>query len=313
MEKCTLEMPPTNDKNTSGKGWNARDTRTFASVVARNDEQFDHDNYSDEDSNGISDTMMQEDSSDEVEEGEIIADDIDKVEDSFLRDNTGAGDGQSEQETERVNDDSDPVINDVHGKNDNYHGEPHQPLAELSLGGNFDSDKVNDNNIDNLNKSDNISFGELKNLVPNGCFGAFIQNGAVSSPVGPNGVIIMGQMSANNEASMGCMDAMGPELNFTGSFSKRRKIRANEQCIRSIPPPPTFNVDKPMLPEPELNLNNSPANSATATPHLNPDVDATPEIVRTVRIGRVIGFDIDVDNDILIDAMGETGVQNVTR
>ncbi|KAI3522755.1 hypothetical protein L1887_00805 [Cichorium endivia] len=226
------------------------------------DEQFEHDDYSEEDSDGISDTMMHEDSSDEYKESEIIADDVDKVEDSFAPDNAGAGDVRLEQETVKVNDDSNPVINDAYGKKDNYHGEPHQPLGELSSGGKYDSDKRNNNDRDNLNNSDNISFGELKILVPNGCFGPFNQNWAVSPPAGPNGVILMGRVSTNNE---GGVDSLGPELNFT------------------------------------------------ATSHLNPDVDATPEIVRTVRIGRAIGFDIDVDNDILIDAMGETGVQNVAR
>ncbi|KAI3698922.1 hypothetical protein L2E82_42844 [Cichorium intybus] len=262
------------------------------------DEQFEHDDYSEEDSDAIYDTMMHVDSSDEYEEGEIIVDEVDKVEDSFLPDNAGAGDGRSEQETAKVNDDSNPDINDVHGEKDNYHGEPHQPLGELSSGRNYDSDKRNNNDNGNLNNSDNISFGELKILVPNGCFGPFNQKGAVSTPVGPNGVILMGWISTNNE---GGMDSLGPELNFTGSYSIRRKIRSTELGIRSLPPPPpqNFNTDIPMAPEPELNLNNSPANSATATPLLNPDVDVTPEIMRTVRIGRAIGFNIDVDNDIL--------------
>ncbi|KAI3790270.1 hypothetical protein L2E82_03193 [Cichorium intybus] len=90
----------------------------------RGEDFQEQDDFSDDDSIGISDTVMIEDEEDEVEEGEIVGDDEEKVEDSFRRDT--AGDGKLDQAGELAGDDSGSIhesINGAHGENEKELGE----------------------------------------------------------------------------------------------------------------------------------------------------------------------------------------------
>ncbi|KAI3767471.1 hypothetical protein L2E82_17603 [Cichorium intybus] len=111
----------------------------------------------------------------------------------------------------------------------------------------------------------------------------------------------------------GHLDPLGPDLEFTGSFTKRRKIRNSIQGDKIFPPPPNFESVEPIVATQEINLNNSPSIPVSINAHTDPITSSTPEIVRTARIGRAIGFDIEGDNEILMAAMGETGACNHNR
>ncbi|KAI3751029.1 hypothetical protein L2E82_22028 [Cichorium intybus] len=199
------------------------------------EERIDSDGCSDNDSDGISDTIMFGDDTDDIEDGEIVGDETVAVEDSFRRETVG--DGIPDQAGETRGDGSDsqqPFINCMHGKPGNMLGESHQP-------GGVSSPEMNSANIKKFdpNESDNVSFGELKKMIPNGCFGPFNHNRVVPPPAGPIGDVCMDQDSVRN-ISLGGMDTMGPDRDFTGSYTKRRRIRVSDQCDGNIPPPPNF-------------------------------------------------------------------------
>ncbi|CAI9295733.1 unnamed protein product [Lactuca saligna] len=242
------------------------------------DEDEDQVDFSDDDDNfvGVSDTVMIEDEVDDIEEREIVGDDTEKVEDYFRG-----------------------ITNEP--------GESQLPLGKSPLVVNNENSK-----IDNLNSSDNNSFGELKNLIPNGCFGPFNSKWVSPSNGGPEVDKTIGlDFGKLNEA--GHLDTLGPDLDFIGSYSKRRKIKNNDLCDRNFPPPPNFESEAPQMDTQIIKLNKSPSNPASNNVHLDPTIISIPEIVRTTRIGRSIGFDIDEENMILIEAMDETGACNHTR
>ncbi|KAI3763654.1 hypothetical protein L2E82_13648 [Cichorium intybus] len=235
-------------------GWFPLKAPEFAIGV----EYQDGDDISDDDSEGISDTVMIEDDVVEIEEGEIVGDEEEKVEDSFPENFAGDVDGKLDEMGEMIGDDSvfvQPFINVVHGNCGLEHDDNQPPRVDFSA--RECNEKLREEDTESTN---NISFGDLKKLIPNGCFGPFNFSKAIHSPSSP-----------------------------------------------------IAEIDEPAIVTQEINLNKSPTNPNTSSPLLDPAVVSTPEIIRTARIGHAIGFDIDANNEILIEAMGEVGVCNAIK
>ncbi|KAI3504304.1 hypothetical protein L1887_32875 [Cichorium endivia] len=254
-------------------------------MIMTGEEEYDEN----DDEDGISDTMILDDESD-VEEGEILESENDDevVEETVLLNNNTSGE-QS------------PVTAPVHmnGGNHNSHGDGVSQCGESqqSLGENTKlKSPIKAHSVptpDNLNCS-NIGPGFGKNFEHlKGCFGPF----TFTAGAGHSGSI-----SSHN-------------LDFSGSFIKRRRLRMgrgsfNTQVV-DLPTaekfpfqPPPIDVHSP------IDLNNSPTASHCDPPQNSSDViPLIPEIERTAEIGRMVGFDIAKDNDILKEIMGEAGDQ----
>ncbi|KAI3764345.1 hypothetical protein L2E82_14352 [Cichorium intybus] len=277
-------------------------------VMNEEDDELVDFSENEDDSVGISDTVMIEDDEDEIEDGEIVGVDTENVEDSFR--GTTAGEEFADQSREMVGDAPAPMqpsINYSHEKNRSNPGEPQQPLRNSPTVVNSGYSKE-----DNSLASDNLSFGDLKNLIPNGCFGPFNSKWATPPHGGPVNSENVGQ-DFGKLNDTGHLDTLGPNAEFSGSYAKRRKIRNITQADRNIPPPPNFESDEPPMDTQEINFHKSPSHPVSNNTHFDPTIISTPEIMRTARIGRAIGFDIDGDNEILIAAMGETGACNHNR
>ncbi|KAI3495687.1 hypothetical protein L1887_38033 [Cichorium endivia] len=264
---------------------------------------------------------MVDDDVDEVEEGEIVGDEEEKVEDSFPENFAGDVEGKLDEMGEMIGDDSvsvQPGINVVPGNCDLEHDDNQPPRVDFSL--RECNEKPREEDTESAN---NISFGDLKKLIPNGCFGPFNSNNTIHSLRSPNAKVGLGRevgLSNMGDHEVGLsnmgdhLETLGQNIDFSGSYTKRRKLRNNSRSFDSCPPPPPiFEPDDHVIATQEINLNKSPTNPNISNSPLETAVFSTPEIIRTARIGQAIGFDIEADNEILVEAMGEVGVCNGNR
>ncbi|KAI3525529.1 hypothetical protein L1887_04382 [Cichorium endivia] len=256
------------------------------------DEEEEYDEGDDED--GISDTMILDDELD-VEEGEILEneEDVEVVEETVLASNDTSGDISPMTAPVQLDDGN----RNARGMGESQHGESQQSLGDKSPGENSPLNlpiKINsDPNSDNLNKS-NIGpdFGENFDLLK-GCFGPFTFTAGVGHS----------------------RSSLGHNLDFEGSYIKRRRIRMgrgsfNTQNVDLPNGEKSFFNPPPVDPHPPIDLNTSPFASISDWPCATTTATSLiPEIERTAEIGRLVGFDIEKENVILKEVMGEAGEQ----
>ncbi|CAH1444381.1 unnamed protein product [Lactuca virosa] len=128
-------------------------------------------------------------------------------------------------------------------------------------------------NGDGLDESPN---GLLNKLAKSGCFGPFPNN-------------VYGNGSQSDE----------PEINFNSAQDKRRRLMRNDREV-------DFDSSDPVMPLPYLDLNRTPIPSQIPLPDIKVDSpSSSSEIRNTVEVGNILGFEIDGDNPILKEVLGE--------
>lgn len=132
---------------------------------------------------------------------------------------------------------------------------------------------------------------------------------------------------SNGPPRVGCFGFFSPILEPSNSShhfrtdesnGKRRRVlsRENGSKIPSIPPMPSLpNQDLPPLPASPpaersnslIDLNTPPANQAMVMEVEDAEATQVSERIKTAKIGNELGFDIDPDDPILREVMGEDG------
>lgn len=129
---------------------------------------------------------------------------------------------------------------------------------------------------------DKSSNGMLNKLAKSGCFGPFINN-------------MHGNEVPLNES----------EINFNSAQDKRRRLMRNGMAIES---------SNSNMPHPSLDLNRTPILSQIPLPDTNVESSSSPsEIRNTVEVGNILGFEIDSENPILKEILGDNGENQIIQ
>ncbi|CAI9293244.1 unnamed protein product [Lactuca saligna] len=179
--------------------------------------------------------------------------------------------------------------------NDGIHQSEFIPIINVSPRNLEDMMEVNNEEDVGESGSPQASFGCIRDLIPKGMFGPFPNNGP--------GV----RTESSNPVDL--------EMDLNGSFFRRRKIR-------QTPNEPHTNADQsipePVRPSPSLpahlDLNREPNGSLNTAPNLPSEISPSTiprnsEMEKTAEVGRLLGFDIRDDCEILADVMGDLGDQ----
>ncbi|KAI3750627.1 hypothetical protein L2E82_21330 [Cichorium intybus] len=264
---------------------------------------------------GISDTI--DVNSVDLEDGEIPGGDMDVevVEESSCFPNDGldrvmtpvlaAEPGGNSGDTEGNN--------DLPRENERLHGEPQQSQVN-NLGGDDYSFEPNVNSADiprvgpsaEFEARDHCNFDQIRDGFPEGCFGPFPFNPNLGAPSEP----IVGGVESGKQNL-----AQEGGLEFSGSFIKRRRNRINRNLSNITSSSPSFSFDLPPVIESRI-----PVQPSSSSIDLNRDPLRIPhspegalplsEVELTAEIGQMLGFEVNKDDAVLVEAVGQSGEHN---
>ncbi|KAI3724293.1 hypothetical protein L2E82_36065 [Cichorium intybus] len=267
-------------------------------------EQVDSESESDEEEeDGISETIRHNSRNDELEDGEIGPEmATDMVSESKAED-VDSGDVP-------MSDGGSPGWQGLHGKcqespREKQHAEvfnsPSKMERNIDVAGHVDASVPSHIPKDHFN-------GSFNSWVQNGCFGPFPYMANVGL--------------GDGSVPRADLDLDSYQNNFGGSFIKRRRIKVALNAANTPDDQFTPNLDNhPEIHIQTQSLENSNAPSSSIDLNRNPPLGMpgisndespqpeVPEVELTAEVGKSVGFEIDKDNPILVEALGEAGVQ----
>ncbi|CAI9261707.1 unnamed protein product [Lactuca saligna] len=263
--------------------WAPFKQRYYSTDVSSSSEDGDDEDDEEDVDRYMSDTIPSENISEDLEEGEIGHTNTEFVKDSYI-DNTQLNVGGNVQSPE-VN--SSPV-EDAAGENDRvsgnaFPGEHQKSVKDINVHGEQLDHQTQCRLKMNVGQDERL-IGPLNNLSRSNGLGLFTNNS---------------KSGENQRYHTG--------VNFEGSQDKRRRI--SNIVVDG------FNEDShPSTPQSSIDLNKTLIPSQIPLPDSDADSpSASSDIRNTIEVGRLLGFDVDVDNSVLMEVLGDEGENQIPQ